>query len=86
MPNVREEESRSRLEERGGALDGYIKGWNRSFVIIIVLSISYYGALYITPPGATSHLQRILIFLIIIMIVVVVVIIITIRLAGNHNH
>ena len=33
----REEESRSRLEERGGALDGYIKGWNRwtSNVIII---------------------------------------------------
>ena len=31
----REEESRNRLEERGGALDGYIKGWNRCFISTI---------------------------------------------------
>ena len=34
---VREEESRSRLEERGGALDGYIKGWNRSIINIVIV-------------------------------------------------
>ena len=33
----REEESRSRLEERGGALDGYIKGWNRWTCNVIII-------------------------------------------------